>query len=110
VGEEREERFARNQALFREVNERIESLAEPDTATDELALFTCECANLACTKRIQASLDEYELVRSQPTWFLVAPGHLDLEVEEVIAEREQFWIVEKRRAAGEAARALDPRT
>jgi len=31
-------------------------------------------------------------------------------VEEVIAEREEFWIVEKRRTAGVAARALDPRT
>lgn len=107
---ERQERFARNEALFREVNERIESLAEPGTATDELVVFTCECANLACVERIQASLDDYELVRSRPTWFLVAPRHLDLEVEEVVAERELFWIVEKRRAAGAAAKELDPRS
>jgi len=110
VEDGRQERFARNQALFREVNERIESLNEPGTATDELVVFTCECANLACTERIQASLDDYELVRSRPGWFLVAPRHLDLEVEDVIAERDLFWIVEKRRQAGEAAQDLDPRS
>jgi hypothetical protein len=39
----------------------------------------------------------------------VAPGYLDLEVEDVVAEREMFWVVNKRGAAGETAEDLDPR-
>jgi hypothetical protein len=108
--EDRRERYARNEALFREVNERIKQLAEQWTATDELIEFTCECANRDCAERVRASLDDYEFVRVEPTRFLVAPGHLDLEVEDVIAERETFWIVDKRGDAAEAATELDPRS
>jgi hypothetical protein len=106
---ERQERFARNEALFREVNERVRQLAEQWSSSDELIEFTCECANPDCAERLEAGRDDYEFVRSESTRFLVAPGHLDLEVEDVVAERETFWIVNKRGDAGQTAEALDPR-
>jgi hypothetical protein len=107
--ERRQERFAKNEALFREVNERIKQLTKQWIATDELIEFTCECANPACTDRIHVSLEDYESARARPNRFLVVPGHLDLEVEDVVAERDAFWLVDKRGQAGQTAAELDPR-
>jgi hypothetical protein len=53
------ERLARNQALFREVNERIETIAG-DSETVE---FVCECSNPDCISTIELKMGEYERVR-----------------------------------------------
>jgi hypothetical protein len=109
-GRLRAERYAENEALFREVNERIRELSEPWTSNGDRVEFTCECANLGCAERIAVLLKEYEEVRSYPDRFLVAPGHLDLEVEDIVTEHDGFWVVEKRGHAGATAAELDPRT
>jgi hypothetical protein len=106
---ERRERYARNEALFREVNERIRTLAEQWVRTSDPVEFLCECANPACAEGILVGLDDYESVRAHPTRFFVSPGHLDLEVERVVLERAEFWVVEKHGAAGVTAAELDPR-
>jgi hypothetical protein len=109
-GRRRAERYAENEALFREVNERIRELSDPWTNGADRVEFTCECANLGCAERIAVMLDEYEDVRSHADRFLVAPGHLDLEVEDIVTERDGFWVVEKRGHAGATAAELDPRS
>jgi hypothetical protein len=45
------DRDARNQALFREVNERIEQLPE-ELGADEHDRLICECGNTDCMKPI----------------------------------------------------------
>jgi hypothetical protein len=60
------ERLARNQALFRDVNEQIEPIAG-DNGTVE---FLCECSNTDCVSTIELSVGEYERVRLSPTWFV----------------------------------------
>src|SRR5207248_5026775 len=55
-----EERIARNEALFREVNERIAESAQ--RFESHRAEFVCECADQDCTERVEATLDEYERV------------------------------------------------
>jgi hypothetical protein len=111
VGErdDRQRRFAQNEALFREVNERIRNLAEA-WRQDEPIEFTCECANPDCAERIFLTISDYESAREHPARFLVAPGHLDLEVERVVAERPGYWLVEKQGRAGQLAADLDPRS
>ena len=74
----REERLAKNEIVFRDVNERIEDMAvaQAQLLRDERDLgFLCECSNVDCTLRLPMRLDTYERVRSDPTLFLVAPGH-----------------------------------
>jgi hypothetical protein len=105
----RQERYARNEALFREVNERIRTLSEQHRGGGDPVEFTCECANPDCAERVFVRLADYEGIRAHPTRFLVSPGHLDLEVERVVAEQSQFWVVEKQGDAGATAAELDPR-
>ena len=102
------ERRAMNEALFRDVNERIAESAERFDA--EHTEFVCECSDPNCTHRVSASLAEYENVRSEPTTFLLAPGHEEEDIERVVSDRGRFRIVEKVQAAmRRTVIRLDPR-
>jgi hypothetical protein len=101
------ERIAKNEALFRSVNERIAESAQRFDADD--TQFVCECADATCTDRVPATLDEYESVRSDGATFLVVPGHEDERFESVVREEPRYRIVEKQNTVGRIARGLDPR-
>jgi hypothetical protein len=102
-------RIARTEALFRNVNERIAESAERfDSDNTE---FVCECADQACTDRVEATLDEYQEVRADATRFLLRPGHEDTRVERVVERRgTRHAVVEKfDRLVAQTVRRLNPR-
>jgi hypothetical protein len=101
------ERLARNEALFREVNERIRNVATGDDG--ERYDFVCECANAGCAQRVSLTLAEYERVRANAVKFLIAAGHETPEVEHVVERDDDHLVVAKSGAAAEVARELDPR-
>ena len=108
TNESEHERIARTEALFREVNERIAESAERFDADE--AEFVCECADPACTTRVEATLAEYEEVREDGATFLLAPGHVDERVEAVIERAARHEVVEKRHPVVAAlVHRLDPR-
>jgi hypothetical protein len=102
-------RMARTEAAFREVNEAIaETAARFDS---EEADFICECADPQCAHRVTAELEDYEDVRSEPTRFLLAPGHHEPEVERVVEQTGEFHVVEKvTPLMARIVRRLNPRT
>jgi hypothetical protein len=103
------EQEARNQALFREGNERLEQVGESFGAG--LASFVCECGNLDCTQTIDLSRREYERVRAHASRFVIAVNHENPETESVIEQTSRFAVVETHAgAASRIARALDPRS
>jgi hypothetical protein len=108
---ERQERAARNQSLFREVNERIEETARPFDPV--FTTFACECADTACKEKVSLTYEEYEAVRRWPNHFFVKPGHVFLEIERVVdetgADGSRYQVVEKFGEAGKVAIGLDPR-
>jgi hypothetical protein len=106
--ESHDQRIATTESLFRNVNERI---AESSQRFDsDEAEFVCECSDAACAERIETPLDEYERIRSEPTYFLLTPGHEDTRVERVVRRRPRYAVVEKvRRAIASHVRRLDPR-
>jgi hypothetical protein len=102
----RAERVAKNEDLFRRINERVEALSQ---GLDRLTLI-CECADASCIERLpEVPTAEYEDVRRHADRFFVAPGHERSDVETVLDERPGYLVVVKRGAAGQAARAADPR-
>jgi hypothetical protein len=105
----RAERQGRNEALFREVNERIAELNE-SFQVDGRSEFLCECSREECKEPVSISLEEYESVRRSPTRFFVLPGHEDETVERVVARTERYVTVEKIGDAAEEAEVLDPRS
>ena len=107
-------RRARNEALFREVNERI---VELDTGVggydrgDSLLIgFVCECPREDCSEMLEVTHGQYEGVRENPRRFLVLPGHEDVDIAKVIDQHAQFLVVEKIGEAGEFAVEQDPRS
>ena len=109
--EERERRIGMNEALFREVNERLQELAEGFARTPEKLDLICECGNASCASRIEMDREEYEQVRSDSTTFAIAKGHAIPDVEEIVERRKAYDVV--RKTGGEAekvAEKTDPRT
>jgi hypothetical protein len=107
---ERAERIARNEVLFREVNERMRELLDsmaPRQNGDMLEIF-CECGLGDCMEKLLVSATDYEAARSRPERFLVAAGHEIPEVENVVASPDGHWVVEKHEEAAEIARATNP--
>jgi hypothetical protein len=106
--DEREDRIAKTESLFRDVNERIAETSERFDA--EEAEFMCECADPGCAERLEVPLDEYEEVRDNPTTFLLNPEHVKPEVEQVVSRRRGYAIVQKvDRGVARVVRRLDPR-
>jgi hypothetical protein len=102
------EKIGRNEALFREVNERIAESAERFDSDE--ARFVCECSDAECTERVEVSLDEYERVRKDGARFLLVPGHEDRRIESVVDAQDGHAVVEKQDPLIEPlVRELDPR-
>ena len=105
-----EQRAARNEALFREVNENIAGLEERYGATATQPVFVCECANQGCTDQLAVDLETYERVRQEPRFFFVLPGHQSPEIERVVETRRDYLVVQKTGEAGEIAERTQSRT
>lgn len=104
------EQDARNQVLFREVNEQLANLADSH-ASEGRETFLCECGNPKCTVSLALTRAEYERIREHSSRFAIALNHENPEVETVVEQNELYAVVEV--YAGEAsriAREADPRS
>ncbi len=106
--DDRKQRIARNETIFREVNERIEEVSAD--APGKHVEFICECGNAGCTDVIPLAPEEYEALRADPVLFGILPGHEISEVEVVVAENERFLTVRKLVEEQQIARETDPRS
>jgi hypothetical protein len=107
---------ARNETLFRNLNERLKELDDRlDTASvgapvAEREEFFCECGQLDCMARFEMRRDQYEKVRAHAERFVVLPGHEDDSIERIIEDHGRFLVVEKLPGIpAELARENDPR-
>jgi hypothetical protein len=109
--DERGRRVGLNEAMFREVNERIEGLNRTFGEFTERMDIVCECGSGTCVERILVPIPQYERVRADPTSFILVPGHEDPTVEVVVERAEGYHVVRKQ---GEDVEQLaverDPRT
>ena len=90
-------RMAHNEAVFRSVNEEIETVRGPDEPGETTA-FVCECADPECAQTIELTAAQYADVRSGERRFVVLEGHERPEIEDVVGGGDGFAIVEKRAA------------
>ena len=101
-------RIAQSQALFREVNERINEIERDFGLAEGFSIF-CECASSDCHERIELTRAEYEHLRRTPTRFAVLRGHDVPAVERVVQESDRFVTVEKFGDSRVTATTLEPR-
>lgn len=98
----------RRQALYREVNERLEARAANGGHEGQVTIL-CECGLTHCSEEIVIDLDDYERLRLIPTHFAVVRGHALPAVERVAEENEHYDIVEKFGESAIEVIKLDPR-
>ncbi len=103
---DRQPRAARNQSLFRDVNERIEEAISKLTTPHE---FVCECPEVECSETTSLTADEYEEIGAHPSWYAIKPGH-DIPGGErvVVGDADRYVAVEKIERAAEVAADPDP--
>lgn len=95
--EERTRRIGHNEALYRQVNERIEEVNETFGALSGTFSIVCECGDLNCMEMISVSRDAYEQTRRDPRLFIVLAGHDAPDTERVVdrAPDGSYAVVEK---------------
>jgi hypothetical protein len=108
---DREARLAKNEALFRGVNEKVREVKGQlgEEEHDSYVEFICECGGRDCVQQVRLTLAEYERVRSSPVQFVLAPGHEAVDVERVVERTGRYVVVEKHPKEAAVAQATDPR-
>jgi hypothetical protein len=110
MDDRRTDALAKNEALFREVNEQVDAIdRQMGPSAGESTEYLCECSRAECVERVRVTRAEYERVRQSPIRFLLAHGHEVPEIETVVEETDRFSVVEKRPGERDIARASSPR-
>jgi hypothetical protein len=98
-------RRARNEVLFREINERLQGL-NGDFGTSE---WLCECSDLECVGRVEMTEAEYEDVRRHGARFVLLAGHEQLDIERIVTRHVGYVVAEKTGIGADLALLRDPR-
>jgi hypothetical protein len=93
---EQARRIGLNQAVFRAVNDEIETIAQRFGLTNGVLDLICECGDGSCAERIHVDHADYVELRRNPRTFAVVPGHEAQEVEDLVARHDGYAIVRKR--------------
>jgi hypothetical protein len=92
---EREERAAKNELVFRAVNEQILKMTDRlRTQLDDIDIV-CECVDTSCVGTIRVVADDFAEFERQDGVFVVLPGHEDENVEDVVTRTKDYVIVRK---------------
>jgi hypothetical protein len=97
------DRAARNEEIFRGVNDRIEEGAAQHGVETALP-FHCECGRASCVDTIEIPPPVYERVIRERYRFVLSPGHQDAAIERVVERQPDYVVVEK---VGEAREQID---
>jgi hypothetical protein len=102
--DERDERIAKNEVVFRAANREIEHAdQESGAGADHMIEVLCECGRRGCGGVISLTVAEYDGVHAQEDRFVVLPGHQSTELERVVEERTGYLVVDKFGEAEEIA-------
>ncbi len=110
LDERRVARLGKNEARFRNANERVERAAQPDARPDEKITYVCECGSANCSDFVRLTTQEYESVREHATRFVLLTGHDIPEVERIVHEGDGYIVVQKIGEGMKVAKELDPRS
>jgi hypothetical protein len=95
------ERIAENEVVLREVNARIAEKTSDLEARgladgDETSEYLCSCGRPDCDAYLMLTLTEFEQAHASDDQFVVAPGHENPQIEDVVAGHDGYLVVRKR--------------
>lgn len=108
---DRRARVGANEALFRQVNERLDDLNSTFANLTEAFQVVCECGNVECIDQIPIDTVTYNDVRAEAALFIVVRGHADAQAEAVVQRKDDYEVVRKREGPQKRiVEATDPRS
>ena len=93
MGSSRQGRHHMNQETFRSANKGMSEAVNVNGST--LIPFLCECADIDCLGRLEATIAEFEAAHAQSDQYFILPGHHRAEGEEILSENGRYEIVSK---------------
>jgi hypothetical protein len=98
---EAEERIAENEVVLREVNERIaektSDLESRGLASEvETSEYLCSCGRPDCEEYLRLTLDEFADAHVREDQFVVARGHENPEIEDLVETHGGYSVVRKK--------------
>ncbi len=103
-----ERRWAENEMVFREANEKIQQELKELKKTlerdgnsslvddpDMPLHFICECADENCHQRILLRPSEYKQQHQNAGQFIIVPGHTVAAIEKEVRSNDHYTVVEK---------------
>ena len=99
----RDERIAKNEAVFRAANREIEQADKESGDPDGVLEVICECGQEGCSGLIRLTVAEYDGIHAQDYRFIVLAGHENPEIESVVERRSEYLVVDKFGEAEEIA-------
>jgi len=79
------------QSVFRAANERLRSRLRAEA---RIRPVICECSDTNCMTVLDVPFDDYARIRDDGHFILV-PGHVEHEIETVVARRETYVVASK---------------
>jgi hypothetical protein len=96
-------RLAQNEHVCREVNEKVNEVAQAQGSDSHSFVLVCECSDIRCAERVLITLLEYEQIRAEPARFVVKKHHGIPEIEHVVETVPGHVVIEKPGEAGRIA-------
>jgi hypothetical protein len=93
--DERRERIAKNETVFRAANRELADDREEGGGADQPIEVLCECGRQGCSGVITMTIADYDRVHAQEDRFVVVPGHESTDLEKVVEERDGYLVVDK---------------
>jgi hypothetical protein len=94
-------RIAENEVVLREVNERIAEKTSDLEARglaedDETSEYLCACGRPDCEESLKLTVTELEEAHEREDQFVVAPGHENPAIEDVVSRHDGYSVVRKK--------------
>jgi hypothetical protein len=94
--DERLERIAQNETVFRAANREIEKAEqEAGGGANQPIEVLCECGRKGCSGLITSTVAEYQAIHSEDDRFIVLRGHENAAIERVVEDRGNYLVVDK---------------
>jgi hypothetical protein len=89
------ERVRKNEAAFKQYNERRKAFEAAVADPDDLIPFVCECGDAGCYDGLPLTITEFDEAHAARMRYAVKPRHVMPDYERVVQQYDSYWIVEK---------------
>jgi hypothetical protein len=101
IAENEAQRIAENEVVLREVNERIaektlDLAVRGFAGEDETSEYLCACGRPDCDASLKLTLAQVDAAHALADQFIVASGHDQPEIEDVVASYDGYAVVRKK--------------